>query len=456
MNEYMQYLKKALLILVSVWIVTSAVNAQEKQVVDQIVGVVASNIILKSDIESQMVQLKARGETITEKRKCELFEDLIFQKLLLYQAKLDSIEVTDKQVTSELDSRLQMFISQAGGVDELEEYFNKPLAEIREEFRTLIREQILTQQAQAGLTADVEVTPSDVQDFFRKIPKDSLKVIDDRVEYAQIVIEPAISEQEKQIIRTKLEELRQKLLNGSSFSAMAGFYSDDPGSRSKGGDLGFVSRGDLVTAFSAVAFNLEINEISQIVESEFGFHIIQVTERKGERIKVRHILKTLKPSIEAKRQASQKLDSILNIVRTDTLTFAQAARMHSDDENTRLNGGIAINRFTGNQSFSYSDIDPQTALEIKRLKVGEISNSFTGVDMKNGREVIKAVKLTSHEKPHVANLRQDYQLIKEMALADKKQQVIDQWIMEKKKEVFIKISGEYRNCKFKYDWLNIQ
>ncbi|HPD24522.1 MAG TPA: peptidylprolyl isomerase, partial [Bacteroidales bacterium] len=279
----------------------------QSNVIDQIVAKVGNEIILKSDIENQYYQVLAQGYVEEEDLRCEVLEELLFQKLLYLQAKADSIQVTDREVESELDRRLSIFITQYGSEEKLEEYFGKSISEIKSDFRELIREQMMTQKVQQKLTSDIKVSPSDVRMFYESLPKDELPVIQGYYEFSEIVIVPKITKEEKEKTIEKLNNIRERIIQGESFATMAILYSEDPGSASKGGELGFVSRTDLVPEFSAVAFNLtSTNDVSRVVETEYGFHIIQLIERKGNLMNFRHILITPKPDDKSIMEAEKK------------------------------------------------------------------------------------------------------------------------------------------------------
>ncbi|MEA3445988.1 MAG: peptidylprolyl isomerase, partial [Bacteroidota bacterium] len=344
------------------------------EVIDKILAVVGDNIILKSDVEKQYLQLIAQGYDTYGDLKCEIFEDLLFQKLLVNQAYHDSIEVTDNDVDQRVNARLGMIINQAGSEAALEEYFNKSMPEIKADLRNLLREQLLTQKMREKITEDIKVTPSEVRKYYKQIPEDSLPLINAEMEIAQIVREPKITDTQIQEVKDKLNEYIERVKSGSKFSTLAIMYSEDPGSAKNGGELGYVSRNDLVPEFAAVAFNLkEKDEVSRIVESDFGFHVIQLIDRKGERISVRHILLSPKVDPMEKVKTMNFLDSIATLIRLDSLTFSEAARRFSSDEDSRLNGGLMINPNTGNARFEADEIDHYTYYAIKDMKIGEIS-----------------------------------------------------------------------------------
>ena len=438
---------KKILIVITLIIQFSYLQSQT-QVIDQVLAVVGNNIILKSDVENQYLQMIAQGVDSYGDMKCEIFEDLLFQKLLLNQAILDSIEVTESEVEQRLDARLSMIINQAGSQEALEEYFNKPMTDIKADLRKLLREQLLTQKMQSKITEDIKITPSEVRKYFKSMDKDSLPLINSQLEIAQIVLEPQISDSQVKEIKDKLNNYLERVKNGDNFSTLAILYSQDPGSAKNGGELGYITRGDLVPEFAAVAFNLkEPGEVSGIVETDFGYHIIQLIDRKGERINVRHILLTPQISITEKRNVMNRLDSIANLIRKDSLTFEQAALKFSQDEDTRKSGGVLINPATGNTHFEADEIDYSTYYAIKDLKVGEISSPIESVNQKR-KTIYKILMLKERTEPHVADINTDYHYLQNAALAEKKENAIDSWIDKKQAETYIRIDDLYKNCNF--------
>ncbi len=424
----------------------------QPRVIDKVIAVVGNKIVLKSEIEEQYLQMQVQGLVTNKKQKCEIFEQVLFQKLLVVQAKIDSVEVSAKRIDAEIDGRIKSFIDRIGSKEKLEEYFGKSVLEMKEDFKPIIKEQIIAQKMQAEITKDVKVTPSDVRQFFNKIPIDSLPMIDAQFEIAQIVKKSRISKNEKTKVKAKLNKIRERIVSGESFKTLAVLYSEDESTSKNGGELGFVNKADLVTEFATAAFELEKNEISEIVESEFGFHIIKLIERKGNRINVRHILMIPKTSTDNKYKAKQELDSIAQIIRTDTLTFEQAAMKFSDDKDTKNNGGLMVNPYTGTSKFKIKQIEPSINFVLRKLKVGQISEPFQGSN-KNSND-FKIIYLKSKIEAHKVNMKEDYQMIQEMAESAKKQKIINEWIKEIQSKTFIKIEDDYKHCKFNFPgWL---
>jgi len=422
-------------------------KAQDKVVIDQIVAIVGRQVVLQSDIESQALQMRAQGYYTSGDLKCEVLEEMLYSKLLVNQAILDSVEVSDDEVRSEMERRLNYFINQIGSEAKLEEYYKKSISEIKEDFSDVIKEQLLAQRMQQKVTADLKVTPDEVRRFYKNIPKDSLPIVNTEFELEQISVNPKIKEAEILRVKNQLRNFKERINNGESFATLAVLYSQDPGSATKGGELGFVSRGDLVPEFSAVAFNLEPGEVSKIVKTDYGYHIIQLIDKKGERINCRHILLKPKISPDEKIKAKQRLDTIRQDIIDGKITFKEACWKYSDDKDTRLNGGVMVNPMTGNSRWEASQLEPKIAYAIKDLKVGEISKPFEAEDA-NGKTVYKIVLLKTKTEPHPANLTDDYQRIQDMALQKKKGEFMQEWVAKKIKNTYLKIDENFKRCKF--------
>ncbi len=448
----MMILKK---ILISAVVLFAALSgfAQEKMI-DKIVGTVGQKIILKSDVESMAMQYKSRGEDHGDNLKCFVFEELLYQALLVNQARVDSVEVSDMQVEGELQRRMMMFEEQMEGREAMEKYFNKPYSEIESHFREIIKDQLIAQQMESTISGDISVTPQEVRKFFKSLPKDSLPLIESKIELAQIVIHPKIKDSQIEQIKKSLQEYKERSEKGEDFSFLASLYSDDLASAQKDGDLGWIRRGDLVPEFAAVAFELDKpGEISDIVKTEYGYHIIQFLGRKGERIHIKHILKIPKPTTAEKIKAKAKLDSIAESIRSGKITFEEAALLYSDDKESGKSNGIVVNPYTGTSEFTSSQLDPATNYILKQMKTGEISEPFESTSMK-GKPEIKIVKLLNKTEPHIADIDTDYQQISDLTKAHKKTELISNWIKKIQKTTYIKIDDSFYNCDFKYKgWL---
>ena len=434
------------------------IKAQDKitedRILDRVVAVVGNQPVLLSDVEEQYFQMQARGMYPKDDEKCKIFEQLLFQKMLVVQAEIDSVEVAEKQVEAEVDSRIEQFVRQIGSEKALEEYFGKSIPEIKENFKDPVREQLIARKMQGEITSEIKITPSEVKKYFAEIPKDSLPIIDATFEIAQIVKKPEMSADEKKALRERLEGFRKRIVeNGEDFKTLAVLYSDDPSSAKVGGLMAGVSRNDLVPEFATAVFNLELNEVSEVVETEYGLHIIKLEDKQGDKVDFRHILLFPQISSQTKLKAKDELDSIANVIRTDTLTFAQAAVKFSDDENTRLGGGSLINPYNGSNQFEAKYIEPSINYALRDLKVGEISDAFEAKDQ-TGQSSYKIIYLKNKTKAHTVNMQDDYQMIQDMALESKKQTEIKRWVEEKQKETYIKIEGNFKNCKFDFNgWI---
>lgn len=441
---------KSLLFLALSFIAISTM-AQEK-VLDQVAAIVGKNIILESDIETQYFQYRMQqGITGSESTvKCQILEDLLYQKLLLNQAEFDSIEVTDSEVDQTMDQRLRYFVAQFGSEEKLEEFYKKSILEIKEDMQELIREQMMVEKVQQDITVDVSITPSEVKSFFRKLPADSIPLINAEVEVGQIVKLPPIKVEEKMIVKERLKGLRDRIINGESFNAMAVLYSEDPGSANKGGEIGFHGRGELYPEFEAVAFKLKKGEVSEILETKAGFHIIQSIERRGDYVNVKHILMRVQPTPQDLAVAKQQLDSIADIIEADTIEFADAAMKYSDDP-SKNNGGLIINPATGTTKFEADQLDPHLFFVIDKLDVGDISQPVL-YETDEGKQAYRILYLKTRTKPHRANIREDYNRIQEWALNNKQAEVVDAWVKEKINDAYISIIEKYRDCNFYHDW----
>lgn len=420
----------------------------QQEIVDQVVAVVGDNIVLQSDVENQVLQIRAQGSLVPrDQLRCEVMEDLLAQKLLLNQAQVDSIEISAAQVELELDRRLSMFISQVGSEENLEEYYNKSILEIKDDFRELVRDQLLTQTMQRQIAGELTITPSEVKSFFNKIPKDSLPLINSQIEISHIVRKPPYRDQTKFEVRDRLLNLRRRVIEGESFATLAVLYSEDPGSAPRGGELGFRNRSDFVGEFSDAAFSLKENTVSPIIETPFGFHIIQLIARRNDQVNVRHILMKPKIKPEEIHEALNSLDSLANLIRRDSLTFDLAAKIFSEDEFSRVNGGVVINPVTGDTKFEMEHLHPSVVQAFRDLKIGEISEAFQSVD-DSGNTLFKIIMLKNRSNPHRANLKDDYSIMQEMARADKQQGEFLKWISDKQKSTYIKINPPFKTCTF--------
>lgn len=428
--------------------------AAQDKVVDQIVAVVGSNIILKSEIERMYMDQQAQGITSDGDMKCEILENYLIDKLLVAEAELDTlIEVTPSQVNQQMDGQLQMYVSHFGSEKAVEDYFGKPIAEIKAEMQEAIKNQLLSSQMRNKIVQDVTATPSEVRYYYRNLEEDKIPVIPTQYEYAQITISPEIELEEENRVKQELRKLKERIENGSSFAAMAVIYSEGPSAKD-GGEIGYLGRAQLDPAYAAAAFNLKGDKVSNVVKSEFGYHIIQLIDKKGEKVNTRHILMRPKVSVEAKEQAYERLDSLATLIRKDKIEFDEAAMRFSSDENSRNNGGLAINPSTLSSKFTVEELDPDVSKVLADLKIGEISDPFETIDPESRQTVFKIVKLVDKIEGHNANLQNDYQQLAEQFLAEKQQRVLEEWINSKQSNTYIRIDDTYANCNFEFDhWI---
>lgn len=438
------------LLLISLFCISPAVS-QERVVIDQVIAIVGNSAILESDIFNQRRQLQGQGADLGPNPECMILDDLLYQKLLFNQALIDSVVVSDDQVEQVLERRLRFFIQQIGSRERLEAYYGKTIDELKDDFRDVVREQELSQQMEAKITSNVKVTPSEVRAFFNRIPKDSIPMIESEIVMAEIVKKPPVQPEEIADVRRRLDGFRERVIRGDNFATLAILYSEDPGSARRGGELGFVGRGELYLEFETVAFTLRPGEVSEIVETQAGLHIIQMIERRGEQFNVRHIL--LKPKVSPMDllTARQQLDSIRTIINNGEMTFAEAAQKFSDAPN-RVNQGLMLNTFRGTNRFSTEEIEPNLFFVIDRMKVGEISAPIS-MTTEEGNQAFRIVNLISRSEPHVANLQQDYDFIQELALQDKKRKTTLEWISRRLPNTYVFINEKYHGCNFDLDWL---
>jgi peptidyl-prolyl cis-trans isomerase SurA len=449
-------IKKIHFILIIVVILSGAYKTMAQfegdSIIDGVIAVVGSKMILKSDIESQYLEFRMQGgiQGTASTMKCQILENMVMQKLLVNQAEIDSITVTDAMVENEMDNRMRYFISQVGSPEKLEEYFQKSIVEIKNDMREIIRENLLIREVQSKINQNINITPSEVKAYFRKLPKDSIPEISSEVEIGIIVKQPAISEAERQEVKERLRGLRERVQKGDDFSTLAVLYSEDPGSARKGGELGMFKRGEMRPEFEAAAFKLKPGEVSDVVETEDGYHIIQMIERRGEYINVRHILLQPQVSTANLTEAKDLLDSVANLIMLKKLTFAEAVVKFSDDP-SKNNGGLMINQATGDSKFELSQLDPKIFFVIDKLKVGEISAAVI-YKTDRGKDEYRLYFLKERTAPHKANLENDYAKIQEIALNQKRTTIMNDWYANKAAKTYIRINPPYNECKFQYGW----
>ncbi len=424
--------------------------AAQDKVIDQIVAIVGGNVILKSDIEKMYIDQQAQGINSDGDQKCEILENFLIDKLLIAEAEMDTlINVTDSQVNQQMDGQLQMYIAHFGSERAVENFFKKPLADVRAEMRQVVRDQLMSSQMRNKIIEDVTVTPAEVRQFFRNLKEDEIPVIPSQYEYAQITLRPEISLEEENRVKSELRELKARIEAGSSFAAMAVMYSEGP-SANAGGEIGYLGRAQLDPEYAAAAFNLKGNRISNVVKSEFGYHIIQLIDRQGDKVNTRHILMTPKVSEEAQQQAQERLDSLANLIRKEKITFAEAAARFSSDKNSRNNAGLVINPNSMTSKFTVEELEGNVSKVLSELNIGEISNPFVITDPESRQQIYTVVKLIDKTESHKANLQNDYKQLADLFLQKKREQKLEEWISTRQQQTYIRIDDTYANCNFEF------
>ncbi len=448
------------LLLASTSLVSMAateVNDSTANVVDEVIWVVGDEAILKSDVEVTRIQAAMEGQRWKGDPDCAIPEQLAVQKLFLHQAAIDSIEVKESEVASQIESRIEYMISQIGSREKLEEYRKQSLTQIRQSMHDDLRDQMLIQRMKEHLVKDITVTPSEVRRYFRDLPEDSIPFVPTEVEVQIIAQTPKVSAEEINRVKDELREYTDRVNRGeTTFQTLARLYSEDPGSRRTGGELDYTGRGMLDPAFAAVAFNLtDPKKISKIVESEYGFHIIQLVDKRGDKVKVRHILRKPIVSDSAVQASLLRLDSIADAIRGGEFTFEDGASVISDDKDTRMNRGLMANRTEEGQTskFQLKDLPPEVAKVVDTLQVGQISKAFQMING-NGKTVCVIAKLKSRSEGHKATITEDFQVMRNIVLAKRREQVLHDWVVKKIKSTYVKVNDNYRNCQFEYDgWI---
>lgn len=435
----------------------SALVAQEADnVIDEIVWVVGDDAILRSDIETQRLYMQNEGQRFDGDPYCIIPEQMAIQKLYLNQAKIDSIDVNENQVIQSVDQWMNFAVNQIGSREKLEEYFGKKYSQIKDERKEMVREQQIVQQMQHKLIGEIKLTPSEVRKYYNELSKDSLPNIPTTVEVQIVTMEPKIPFEETDAIKARLRDFTEQINTGKmEFSTLARLYSEDPESAKRGGELGFLSKGMLAPEFANVAFNLnDPKRVSQIVQTEYGYHIIQLIEKRGDRINCRHIL--LKPKVSDKelREATAKMDSLYADLQNNKFSFEEAATFVSFDKDTRNNKGLMVNQNyesnnSGTPKFEMQELPPEIGKVVYTMQVGDISKPFTMLTSKQ-REVVAIVKLKARTEGHKANLTDDFQALKAIVEAKKREELLNNWIAKKQKSTYVRISENWKNCDFRY------
>ena len=426
----------------------------QNNVIDEVVWIVGDEAILKSDVESERLNAQYEGRKLDGDPYCIIPEELAVQKLFLHQAELDSVEVSEQERLGELERRMNYLIDQIGSKEKMEEYYNKTSTQIREMFRENIRNGMTVQKMQREIIGDIKIVPADVRRYFKNLPQDSIPFVPTQVEVQIVTLEPKIPQEEIERVKKALRDYTDQITKGEiAFSTLARLYSEDEGTRRRGGELGFMGRGQLVPEYANVAFNLQDPaKVSKIVESEFGFHIIQLIEKRGDRINTRHIL--LKPKVEEKdlEAAINRLDTIAKDIRNEKFTFDEAATFLSHDKDTRNNHGLMANPNSGTARFEMQElaqVSQEVAKVVDGLNVGEISEPFTMINNK-GKEICAIVKLKARIDGHKATITEDYQRLKSIVQSKLGDEKLQKWIKDKQKSTYVRINEDWVKCDFKY------
>ncbi|MBI2258467.1 MAG: peptidylprolyl isomerase [Flavobacteriia bacterium] len=431
--------------------------SQEKNsyIIDKIVAQIGNNPILKSDIENKKIEFIQNGQKLDQITDCDILEQLLYQGLLLNQAEIDSVQITDAQVDAEMENRIRIIENQIGGREKMEQFYGKTITDIKNEFRSTIKKRMLADETERTLLSSVSVSPKEIEKFFDKIPKDSLPLISSQLSFQQIVVFPQITEQDKQLAVKKLNDIREDIISGKSFETQARIHSQDPGSSQQGGYIE-ASRGMMVPQFESIAFSLKPSEISTVFETDYGYHIIQLIERKGDEYKCRHILIVPEFNRESLAQSSEMMEECFKKLSDKSITWDEAVEKYSNDKNTNKNKGVITNPITGEILWSMEDlnqVDQQIYLLTDNMKVGDFSSPSFYFDFIERKQGIRIVRLMERTQPHVANLKEDYPLILRAAENQKHEEKIKQWVSSKISGAYIRIDKEYQTCTFKNSWI---
>ncbi|MCH5346067.1 MAG: peptidylprolyl isomerase [Muribaculaceae bacterium] len=444
---------KNLKLLLSTGIVAtlSLIAIAQNNIAEEVAWVIGDQPIWKSDIEEAYQQLKYEPEQIQGDPYCIIPEQLAVEKLFLHQADIDTVEVQDAMVAQQVEAQLNYYIANLGSREKVEQYFHKPLPQMREQLMDMARNRSRVQQVQRNLTENITATPAQVRQYFNNLSADSIPYVPLQVEVQILTLSPAIPREEVEDVKARLRDFSERVNSGQSdFSTLAILYSEDPGSSSRGGELGFMGRGQLVPEFASVAFNLnDTKKVSKIVETEFGYHIIQLIEKRGDRINCRHIL--LKPKVSDKdlTDALTRLDSLrTDMVDNHKFTFEEAVGYVSQDKDTRNNRGVMVNEYTGTTRFEMAQLPQEVAKQVNNLQIGEVSKAFIMTDPKLNRDVVAIVKLTNRIDGHRANLSDDYQQIKTMYENAERSRILANWIDKKIADTYVRVEDGWRNCDF--------
>lgn len=435
--------------------VAAVAGYAQNNVIDEVVWVVGDEAILKSDVENERLNAQYENRRFTGDPYCVIPEELAVQKLFLHQAEIDSVVVSDQEVLQEVERRIAWLTEQIGSKEKMEEYYHKTSTQIREMLRENVRDGLTVQQMQQKIVGDIKLTPAEVRNYFNKLPADSIPFVPTQVEVQIITQQPKIDDAEIERVKAQLRDYTERINKGeTSFSVLARFYSEDPGTARRGGEGGFTGRGELVPEFANVVFNLtDTKKVSKVFETEFGFHIAQLIEKRGDRVNYRHIL--MRPKVDDKQinAALSRLDSIANDIRKNKFSFDEAATWISHDKDTKNNHGLLANPQSSTSRFEMQQLAGMVSQEVAKvvegLQIGEISKPFTMINSK-GKEVCAIVKLKNRIEGHKATITEDYQRLKSMVTATRSEEKIQKWILEKQKSIYVRINPNWRKCDFKY------
>lgn len=435
----------------------TTISFAQPQVLDKVVAIVGKNPLLLSEVETNLLQQREQKDKkeFTQEDRCKVFEDVLFQKLLLAQADRDSIVVSDAEVDGELNRRIQYYVGMLGSEEKFEAFYGKRISVFKDELRDDVKNQLLAQKMQQKVTGEAKLTPSEVRAFYNTLPIDSLPLVNSELEISHIVRKPPVSDEAKKAVRDQLEVYRTRVVNGESMSVIAALYSEDPGSAKNGGRYESVMRGQMVPEFEAVAFRLKAGEVSEIFETSYGYHFMQLVARKGESVDVRHVLMSAKISQLEVLKAKEELDSIRELIISGKLKFEEAALKFSSDNETKQNGGVLINPAANSAKWELDEIgqmDQNLVFMLEnQMKVGDVSPIIQHVGS-DAKQAWRIIYLKSRTEPHKANLKDDYIKLLNMATFERQKKSITDWIAKKSKTTYIKIDSEFNSCKLEYNW----
>lgn len=428
-------------------------NLLFSQTIDKIEAIIGSEILLTSDIENQYNQILSQGIIQTNNIKCDILDELLYQNLLIHHAKIDStIEINEDEVNQEVSKRITFFESQLGSLNKVEEYFKRSIDNMKEELSIVVTDQLYTQKKQNIIINNVNITPNEVKDYLNSLENDDIPLIPTQLELAQLVILPKLSSEKKKSIKEKLDGFRKRIYSGEDFKVLATLYSDDVVSANNGGELGFMSRGELLPEFERAAFRLKDNEISEVVETKFGFHLIQMIERRGEQINARHILIKPKFNSSSIKNASDKISLIKNEIDSGLISFDDAVVKYSED-NSKNNGGLIINPSSGSTDFTFDELDPSIKYIVQNMNIGEITSPSLTKSDDGSQAAYRLIRLNNLVEEHKANISNDFDVLKGYALSDKKQKYIDKWIVDNINDTYIQINENFSSCSCYNKWI---